>query len=315
VNNGWIWWKSAEEYEHLRAEGLDFAVLDEAARMRRDAWFECIRPRLTDKRGKAIFLSTPSGLNWFYEIYMLGKIEDNNWESFTFPTWTNPYIPKEEIEDARKDMPERLFRQEYGAEFLSDLGAIFRFRRDPLTQQILNIKGVFSPPSPEERYVAGVDLGKRHSFTVIFILDSEGQVVAWDRFKTVDWPLQVRRVAALAREYNNARMLIDSTGLGDPVYDFLRETYANVTPFVISPTKRRPLIDNLALMIEKVELSWPDIPELLRELQTFGIERSRAGHEKYSTPKGFTDDCVMALALAAWQLRRGTAPGIGYIPW
>jgi len=317
INHSMIWFKSAEEFEHLRAQGLDFVVLDEAARIKRDAWFECIRPRLSDpdKIGKALFVSTPKGLNWFYEIYMLGRIEGNNWESFHFPSWTNPFIRKEEIEEARREMPERLFRQEYGAEFLADLGSIFRFRRDE-NNKIINVQGEFQPPDPKGRYVAGADFGKRVSFTAVVVIDARtGHLVAFDRFKEVDWVLQVQRIANLVREYN-APLYVDSTGLGDPIFDFLQRIYPNVFPLHLSASRKKNLIDNLALMIEHGDLTWPDEPLILDELQVFGIEQSRSGKRKYEAPRGFYDDIVIAFALAAWGLRRGARrPGYAFLEW
>ena len=68
-------------------------------------------------------------------------------------------------------------------------------------------------------------------------------------------------------------------------------------------------------MIEEGDITWPDIPEIMRELQTFGIERTRTGKEKYAAPRGFTDDIVFSLALAAWGLRKRGGLGIGYLPW
>jgi len=317
VNDAWIWFKSTEDYEHLRAQGLDFVVLDECARMKREVWFECVRPRLSDpdKFGKALFISTPKGMNWFYEVYMMGNIKGGEWESFHFPTWTNPFIDPKEIESARRGMPERLFRQEYGAEFLSDLGSVFRFRRNPNNNKIINIKGELEAPSDEKSYVAGVDFGKRTDFTVVCVLDEYGHLVAFDRFKSVDWPLQVKRVINLVSQYN-AELYLDSTGLGDPIYDFILQMYTRVKPYYLSPSKKIALIDNLALMLEQGEITFPEIPELLNELEVFGVETTSSGKHKYSAPKGFHDDCVIALALAAWGLRKGSSlPGFAFLEW
>lgn len=318
VNRSRITFKSAEDFQHLRAEGLDLVVVDEAARMKREAWFECLRPRLSDsdRMGKALFLSTPSGINWFYELYMLGNLEGSDWECFHYPTWTNPYIRGDEIESARREMPEALFRQEYGAEFLSDLGSIFRLRRDA-ENKLLNVKGSLEHPKPGGEYVAGVDLGKRTSFTVVGVFErGSGHMVAFDRFKEVDWPLQVKRVTNLAREYN-AEIFCDSTGIGDPIFDFLIREYSRVKPVQIGGThKKLMLIDNLALMIEQVEVTWPDIPEILSEIQVFGIQQGRSGVRRYEAPKGFSDDIVMGFALAAWGLKRkGSGPSFGVLEW
>jgi predicted phage terminase large subunit-like protein len=108
-----------------RGEGLDFIVVDEAAHTRRllDMWQQELRPALSDRQGRALFISTPKGYNDFYELF---KRDDPEWESFQFPTSANPYIDKLEIEKARAELPALVFRQEYLAEFVQLLGAMFQ---------------------------------------------------------------------------------------------------------------------------------------------------------------------------------------------
>ena len=120
--------RSADDPNSLRGEGLDFAVLDECAYMKEAAWFEALRPTLSDRQGRAMFISTPKGLNWFRDLWMMGENPDYpDWQNWQFSTSDNPYIAPEEIEAARLALPLRIFRQEYLADFMEDNpGALWR---------------------------------------------------------------------------------------------------------------------------------------------------------------------------------------------
>ena len=113
--------RSADDPQSLRGEGLDHAVLDECAYIKSEAWHEAIRPALSDRKGGALFISTPHGINWFRELWLMGQNPAlPDWKSWTFKTSDNPFISKEEIEAARHTMLSRIFRQEYEADFLED---------------------------------------------------------------------------------------------------------------------------------------------------------------------------------------------------
>lgn len=126
-NGGWVQVKSAEKPEGLRGEGLDLVIIDEVAHMPKfeEAWSQALRPALSDRKGKAIFISTPKGFNPFWELYKKAETTED-WEAFQHPTWDNPFIDPKEIEDARKLLPSLVFRQEYGAEFVQLAGALFQ---------------------------------------------------------------------------------------------------------------------------------------------------------------------------------------------
>lgn len=97
-------------------------VIDEAAHARylKDAWEQAISPTLTDYQGEAWFISTPRGINFFHELYLRGGDPNYpDWAAFHMPTATNPFLPADEIEARRRDLPELVFRQEYKAEFIT----------------------------------------------------------------------------------------------------------------------------------------------------------------------------------------------------
>lgn len=122
---GELVFKSSDTYDNLRGEGLDFAIFDEAAYQKEETWTEVMRPALSDRQGGAFFVSTPAEeTGWFRRIYMRGEDpNDMAWQSWQMPSLSNPYLQPSEIEDARRDMPEIVYRREYNAEFVSMAGA------------------------------------------------------------------------------------------------------------------------------------------------------------------------------------------------
>ena len=125
VNGSLISLKGAEKPDNLRGRALDFVVLDEFADMRKEAWFEVIRPSLSDRQGTALFIGTPKGRNHFYDLWTKGVDGDEGWQSFQYTTLQGGNVPAEEITAARKDLDERTFQQEYDAQFVNYSGIIY----------------------------------------------------------------------------------------------------------------------------------------------------------------------------------------------
>ncbi|NBV87253.1 MAG: terminase, partial [Verrucomicrobia bacterium] len=127
VNGSTIELKGTENAMALRGRSLAGVVLDEAAFMDRDVWFEVIRPALADKQGWALFISTPDGTaSWFYDLWCYADEGDSDWSRWQFTTIDGDNVPPEEIEAARGQLDARTFRQEFEASFenLSGLVAV-----------------------------------------------------------------------------------------------------------------------------------------------------------------------------------------------
>jgi hypothetical protein len=124
-NGSQISLKGADSYDSLRGVGLDGLVIDEAAIIDPEAWFEVLRPMLSDKQGKALFITTPTGMNWFYELFQNHLTDPEHWESFQFTTIDGGNVPEEEVEQARRELDEKTFRQEYLATFETFSGRIY----------------------------------------------------------------------------------------------------------------------------------------------------------------------------------------------
>lgn len=124
-NSSIISLKGADNYDSLRGVGLDFIVLDEFADIDPLAWYETLRPTLSDKGGRALFIGTPKGIgNWAYEIYQ-NALDNASWRSYSFTTIEGGRVPESEIEAAKRDLDERTFRQEYLATFETFSGRIY----------------------------------------------------------------------------------------------------------------------------------------------------------------------------------------------
>ncbi|MBN1200624.1 MAG: hypothetical protein JXJ20_02090 [Anaerolineae bacterium] len=300
--------RSGHNPDDLRGSGLDVAVLDEAAYLHPDVWAAAIRPALADRRGEGLFLSTPRGRNWFWGLYMLGQNPaQSQWQSWRFPTSANPLIDPAEIEAARALLPERLFRQEYLAEFLADTGGVFRRVEAAATADAR------SAPLPGERVVFGVDWGRDNDFTAIAVLSvTERRLVALDRFNEIGWGLQRGRLAAVAERWQPDAIWAEANSIGGPNIEALQTEGLPVMPFTMTASSKGPLIESLALALERGELAILPDPVLMGELQAYALERLPSGCFRYSAPPGDHDDTVIALALA-WHGATNAAPGISFV--
>jgi len=127
INGAMIYVRGADRPDTLRGVSLTYAVLDEVADIKPEAWEQVIRASLSDKKGRAIFIGTPKGRNWFYDLFNLGQSgEDSDWKSWHFTTKDNPLIDPDEIDAAKKTLSSFAFKQEYMASFDNAGSDIFR---------------------------------------------------------------------------------------------------------------------------------------------------------------------------------------------
>jgi hypothetical protein len=127
INGATIYVRGADRPDTLRGVSLTYAVLDEVADIKPEAWEQVIRASLSDKKGRAMFIGTPKGRNWFHDMFRLGQgAEDKDWKSWHFTTKDNPLIDPEEIEAAKKTLSTFAFKQEYMASFTNAGSNIFK---------------------------------------------------------------------------------------------------------------------------------------------------------------------------------------------
>lgn len=125
INGSVISLKGADRSAVLRGRSLNHAILDEFSEMRPEVWHEVIRPSLSDREGSALFIGTPKGRNHFYDLWAKGVDGADNWQSFQYTTLQGGNVSASEIEQARSDLDERTFEQEYEAAFITYAGIIY----------------------------------------------------------------------------------------------------------------------------------------------------------------------------------------------
>lgn len=282
---------TGERLDNLRGRKFHLVIVDEASFIPdlENGWNNSIRPTLTDYKGKAVFLSTPKGKNFFYSLFM--KQGENDWSSFKFTSYDNPFIDPQEIDDARMQLPEVVFEQEYMAN-PSENSA------NPFGNAF--IRNCVKPISNQQVVAFGIDVAKSFDHTVVIGLDNNGNVAYFDRFQ-MDWHNTKENIKRLPK----CPILIDSTGVGDPILEDLKRDGLQIEGLKFTSQSKQQLMEGLSTAIQQQKIGFPD-GVIRDELEIFEYEFTKSG-VRYSAPTGFHDDAVCALALAwsNYSLKRG----------
>jgi len=306
ISGGVVECWSLDDPDPARGRKYALLVVDEAAMVRQlmDVWQLALRATLADLQGSAWFMSTPRGLNDFWQLYLSGLDPlEQSWACWRMPTSVNPFIPAEEIESAQREMPERAFAQEFLAEFLSLEGAgVFRgvgavSRLEP------------QPPERGHQYVIGVDWGRVNDFTVFSVIDTSVMAqVALDRFTEIDYDFQTERLHEWSELYHPRGLVVETNNMGGPLVERLQRGYARlvgrprpalpILPWTATNASKAAVINGLSLAIENGHLTLLDDQTQKGELLAYEATRLPSGLLRYGAPEGGHDDTVVALALA-----------------
>lgn len=283
--------KSAEKPDNLYSEDVYAAVFDEFTRAREAAWF-ALRTTLTSTGGKCKFIGNVKGRkNWGYKMAQKAKNgEDPNYEYFKITAYdaanagmmTKDGRPMaDEIADAKRDLPDNVFKELYEAEASED-------GSNPLG--VSHIARAVMPLSAEKPVCFGVDLAKKNDWTVITGLDKYGQICYFDRFQR-DWDQTTKEIIALPP----GKICIDATGVGDPIAEAVARV-RDTELFIFSSRSKQMLMEGLAAAIQKREITILD-GVMKDEADSMEFEYTRNG-VLYTVPSGMHDDCVYSLGLA-----------------
>lgn len=287
--------RGADDPDSLRGTGYAGVIFDEWAMMKPEIYEEIIAPVLRANNGWAWFLFTPKGRNHAYHYWQRSK-QWGDWARFFLTADTSEIISRAELEQMKLEMPEDLYRQEMLCQFLEGAGSVFKGIQNC-------ISGELTAPKPGHRYVLGADLARTVDFTVLIVIDQNtNQVVAFERFNDISWSLQKEKISALAKKYNDALVVVDSSGVGDPICEDLQRLNLKVEGFKFTSTSKQELVERLILAISQRIVYFPAVRELLDELESYTYVITPNGNFRYSAPEGQHDDCVMALGLAIWGL-------------
>lgn len=286
-NNTAMWFKSGEKADNLYGDDVYGLVVDEASRVREESW-HALRSTLTATRGAVRAIGNVKGRhNWFYQLCRRAQSGDPDMEYHKITCWDAVeagILSRAEIEDARRTLPENVFRELYLAEPSDDGGNPFGLQ---------HIAACTVPAlSTEPPRWWGIDLAKSVDWTVCIALDAKNNVCRFERWQS-PWTETKSRIRRLV---GDTPALVDSTGVGDAVLeDLQRDGLGNYEGFKFSQSSKQQLMEGLAVSIQQGEIHFPE-GIIKQELEIFEYEYTRTG-VRYSAPQGSHDDCVCSLAL------------------
>ncbi|HEY6965867.1 MAG TPA: hypothetical protein VI229_00235 [Burkholderiales bacterium] len=295
LNGARLWFKSAEKPDNLYGEDVYAAVLDEASRMREDA-YTAMRSTITATRGPLRIIGNVKGRrNWFFRMARraeAGEVNMSYAKLTAIDAVTGGVLEQAEIDDAQRMLPEAVFRELYYAEASDDQGNPFGLK---------HIAQCVGPLSDDDAVANGVDLAKSVDWTVVVALDRLRRTCGFERWQA-PWEDTETKILALC---GKTPSLIDSTGVGDPIVERLQKKRRLYEGYHFTAQSKQRLMEGLAVAIQSHEVTFPDGP-IRSELDSFEYVYTRTG-VKYSAPEGYHDDCVVALALAV-EKHRQVAP-------
>jgi Terminase large subunit, T4likevirus-type, N-terminal len=307
-NDSQIEFYTAGTPDSLAGEGVDFVVVDEAALIPESVWYQLIRPTLSDTGGRALLISTPRGRNWFHKAWYRGQDPSAKlWDSWHFPSIASPYMNEEDIAEARDSMPTILYEQEYRGEFVANAASIFLLTDESVRPWLV----------PPEGWVnIGVDLAKKEDFSVISGSNAETRLpCVYERFNDVSWPIQEEHIVQVVRDLEEDPAVegvsigVDSTGVGDVVFDHLEEQGLDVVPinFASANIKER-MVRLLAADLENGQAFITEEQRDEHEHYEYEISPT-TGRMKFAAPEGEHDDKVAAKMIEHWITVNEGPPG------
>lgn len=306
ASGGWLEVKSAHTDASLRSATLDFIVMDEAAFTAEKRWTSELRATLAVRKGWALFLSTFDGENWFYELYERGRSEKHpDWMSWRHRSIDNPYIDEEEVEEARRTLPKAEFEQEYEANPLTYVGAVFS---GPHLQAAQDRGGKVSW-NPALTTEAGLDWGHNTTAFEVCQEDAEERVHWIDEqvWHAVELNERCAAIVERCRERAVGVIYADAAGAsenGTLAYHLaLADLPTVVQPVPFGKYKEDGITVRRYYLERGLEAIGPNCPELIRDSKRYRYKEGTDDVVK-------EDDHTVDAATAWYASRRGVLVGL-----
>jgi hypothetical protein len=313
--------RSVDNPENIEGFGYDYMILNEAGIILKDRylWQNAIRPMMWDSDCQVFIGGTPKGGGGeFEELYNRGLDHNQpNFAAFEITAFDNPYVPNSVILEDMKSMPQRVIDQEIYGKFLDDTGIVFRGIKNVAILDPNNLPDV----NRDHLYVVGADLAKLEDFTVLAVYDrANNHQVYQMRFNKLEWPYIRERIKDVSKKYNNALVMLDSTGVGEPTYDDLVRMGVPVEPIKFTNTIKKDMINKMSNWVELKNCYMLQLDDTIQEFTQFTYDISdKTDRVFYGAPAGFHDDVVISHCLAVWALQpliqQAKAPEMSLIEW
>lgn len=314
-NGSIVYIMGADNPDSLRGPNPRGVVLDEFDDMKMDVWSGIVQPIMTaNPNAWTWFVGTPKGRRGLFKMAQYAQAamaeeamggKKSEWFFSLLKASDSGIISKEGLEEAKKTTTEDFYKQEYECEFLEGAGSFFK----GVDYCVWDAKGDDAVIRPDKKYKLGIDWAKINDYTVITPIDlTSFKVLKPERFNQIDYNLQKARAEASYLRHNKARVTMDHTGVGVPIFDDLVIKIPRLEPFDFTEQSRKDLLTNLQILIEERKIRIPDDEVLLNELKSVQYQLTDRGKIRISVPDGQHDDCVMSLALAVWDIPKDPIP-------
>jgi len=284
--------KSADNPVSLLGGEVDLIIIDEAAIVDNNIYYQYIRPVTHDRDADIFLISTPRGKNWFFDEWIKAKDAGG---AFTFKSWDRPTFSQEEMKRIKEEFPPQIIKQEYEAQFTDAASSVFSIGH--ITNCMVDFDHKINP---EYNYTIGIDLAMSYDYFAAAVYCHETKSIVHVEKKTTDWAGQKQRIKTLHFTYNVGKVIVDTTGVGSPIYEELYHDGILVEDFHFTNITKRRMIDKLKSRIEQETITLPKNDDLYDELSSFQVNISEAGNAIYSAPRGGKDDLVDSVGLAIW---------------
>lgn len=330
INGGIIEVHSADDPESLVGVGLDIVTVTEAPRIKDlDVVWANLRQRL-DSPGRgpngtggiAILNGSPKGITYFSKMLKMGEKGNPSYspeyETFRFTTWDNPYMAAKRykvigkdwqgnditVEDSIKmSMTEERYRQDYLAEEISSVNAVFPHYDKVLVapptrkeDEIAAFWAEWEKPEPFETYTIGYDPASKGDGKPVIVRNSHGKVVKIDLMTRLDWEAQWDKIAFYSALYNGATVNFGQTGLGETIGSQLIKRGLTVNPLNEQGGNKAKLVEDFALVVEQQWCRIPYSREVENQLKDYiSINREGRSTQYHNATDSGHDDIVSAL--------------------
>lgn len=309
-NNSLFQFFHGQKPETLEGEGVHGYVLDEAAKMKEDV-YDSAYTTTTVTKGRFLVCSTPLGKNWFYRKCMNAK--DEMMEALkagkvprklfiTAPTSTNPYVEERIILEAKRNLPDHLYRQYFLAEFVDQSSVFYGFREcvaGPVVGAGKKLQTWLDPNAKRLRVVFGVDWAKQGDFTVFTAWSTEGKprIVGFMRFQD-DYMASIKHLIWFAKQFGYVALVRhDKTGVGDVLDEILTQTNLSFEGMAFTNESKSRMVNTMILGIQQRKITFPNWPTLIDEFDAYEVNFTELGKATFSAPDGGHDDVVSSCLL------------------
>jgi hypothetical protein len=292
--------KSAHDPDSLQTAGLDFLWVTEAQELHNRA-FEKMRPMVNspNRMGRAVWEGIPALWrdHWFWRLCDYAAAGHDNYDYFHGTVYDNPLLSEQqynEVQEERHLLTDASWRRMYLAE-RSETAGFFK------NIENCTAGDMFAGPMPGARYVAGIDLGRKHDASVLWIMDAtERRGVyhqTWDSGE--DWTQQREGMVYACNLFDIDRVSVDATGMGGDIFSqALSEAGLPVEDYIFTESTRMHMLNSLAVAMERNNVSFPNEQNLIRQLRAFQFLKKGNGKPRPDHPDGEHDDEIFALGMA-----------------